>query len=168
MMSGTYLNTSCSAGCTGTLWGHVTSGCSRTAYGDSVASSGAACASIAQTRTCTHGTMSGTYTRTSRTQYACEYMGARFGHLVVAYTSPMHGLRVPYHECQTDGTWTQPGGGNPTSLGTPCQWPLPGSPAPDGYFYIENGSCGYRISDGQTYRCSSGSWVVDAACPLGP
>jgi hypothetical protein len=60
-LSGTYTAQSCNAGCTGTPWGNVAHGYSNTAY-LSAAPTGA-CTS--QVRTCTSGTMSGTYTVTS-------------------------------------------------------------------------------------------------------
>ncbi|MBI5547458.1 MAG: hypothetical protein HY901_26550, partial [Deltaproteobacteria bacterium] len=61
-LSGSYTATSCTAGCAGTPWGDVASGFSGTAYS---AAADADCASIAQTRTCTNGVLSGSYTFTS-------------------------------------------------------------------------------------------------------
>ena len=62
-LSGSYTATSCTAGCTGTLWGNVSSGYSNTAYLTSSVTYPSTCTS--ETRTCTAGTMSGTYTNTS-------------------------------------------------------------------------------------------------------
>ena len=56
-MSGSYTATSCTPGCTGTPWGDVPSGYSGTAYAS--ASPGGPC--YGQTRTCTSGTLSGSY-----------------------------------------------------------------------------------------------------------
>lgn len=53
------------ASCTGTPWGTVAHGYSNTAY---QFSSVCGCASYSQTRTCSNGTMSGTFTFTSCTE----------------------------------------------------------------------------------------------------
>jgi len=62
-LSGSYTATSCTAGCTGTLWGDVASGYSNTAYQTSSVTYPSTCTS--ETRTCTAGTFSGSYTNTS-------------------------------------------------------------------------------------------------------
>ena len=62
-MSGSFTATSCTPGCTGTPWGDVPSGYSNTAYLS--ASPGGPC--YGQTRTCTSGTLSGSYTAASCT-----------------------------------------------------------------------------------------------------
>ena len=58
------INTIQIAGCTGTPWGNVASGFSGTAYAAATSSN---CASIAESRTCFNGTMSGSYTNLSCT-----------------------------------------------------------------------------------------------------
>jgi uncharacterized repeat protein (TIGR02543 family) len=74
-MSGTYTATSCTPGCTGTPWGSVSTGYSNTAYVS--ATPAGACSS--QTRTCTAGTMSGTYAYSSCTP-GCA--GTSWGNLI--------------------------------------------------------------------------------------
>jgi len=68
--------TSCTNGCTGTPWGSVSTGYSNTAYASAQPST--SCASNAQTRTCTNGTMSGSYTATSCAE-PCATSGACSG-----------------------------------------------------------------------------------------
>ncbi|NUN05127.1 MAG: hypothetical protein HUU57_05140 [Bdellovibrio sp.] len=63
VMSGSFTNTTCTSGCTGTPWGNVISGYSNTAY--SSATPASSCAAAAETRTCTNGTFSGSYSATS-------------------------------------------------------------------------------------------------------
>jgi len=62
-LSGSYTATSCTAGCASTPWGAVSTGYSNTAY--AAATPAGACSG--ETRTCTAGTLSGTYTATSCT-----------------------------------------------------------------------------------------------------
>ncbi len=62
-LSGSYTATTCTAGCTGTPWGSVISGYFNTAYLSSSVTYPSSC--TPETRTCTAGTMSGTYTNTS-------------------------------------------------------------------------------------------------------
>jgi hypothetical protein len=64
-MGGTYTATGCNAGCTGTPWGSVVHGYSGTAY---QYSSVCGCASYSQTRSCTDGVMSGSFSFTSCTE----------------------------------------------------------------------------------------------------
>lgn len=59
VLSGSFTNPTCVNGCSGTLWGDVRSGFSSPAY--SSANPAATCASVQQTRTCTNGTMSGSF-----------------------------------------------------------------------------------------------------------
>ncbi|MFA6354853.1 MAG: hypothetical protein WCW65_00275 [Candidatus Paceibacterota bacterium] len=63
VLSGSYTATTCTAGCTSTPWGNVASGYSNTAYLDSSVNYPSTCTS--ETRTCTAGIMSGTYTNTT-------------------------------------------------------------------------------------------------------
>lgn len=64
-LSGTFLNSACTNGCTGTPWGSVSSGYSNTAY--STSNPAGPCAGASQTRTCSNGSLSGSYTVTSCT-----------------------------------------------------------------------------------------------------
>ena len=62
-LSGSYTQASCTAGCTGTPWGNVSTTYSNTAYLASSVPFPETCTS--QTRTCTAGTLSGSYTNTT-------------------------------------------------------------------------------------------------------
>jgi hypothetical protein len=90
-LSGSFTATSCSNGCTGTPWGSVASGYSNTAYSSS--SPAAACSTVSQARTCTNGTMSGTYTLSSCNE-PCSLPGwgetIINGASVTAYSSPFY------------------------------------------------------------------------------
>jgi len=61
--AGSYQYSTCTAGCTGTPWGNVSSGYSQSGY----ASTNPAGPCTSEVRTCTAGTMSGSYTATSCT-----------------------------------------------------------------------------------------------------
>ena len=65
VLSGSYTAATCTNGCVGTPWGNVSTGYSNTAYSASQASCGSSCSSLAESRTCTNGTLSGSYTYTS-------------------------------------------------------------------------------------------------------
>ena len=54
--------------CTGTPWGTMSSGTSNTAYSSATPAYSTTCSSISQSRTCTAGSLSGSYTTTSCTQ----------------------------------------------------------------------------------------------------
>ena len=64
-----YNKASCTAGCTGTPWGNVAHGYSNTAYQASSVPCGSSCNS--QTRTCTSGSMDGSFTNTSCSMATC-------------------------------------------------------------------------------------------------
>lgn len=145
------------ADCTGTPWGTVQHGFSAMAYLNRVASRGTSCAGTSQIRTCTNGTMSGTYIQTSCTQYPCEYMGARFADGARGFTSDM--APAQFLECTVDGSWSGPHDGDPSAVSQPCAF---------GDYYVEHGTCGYAIADGRTYRCVSGTLNPDTSCPVGP
>ncbi|MGZ6005161.1 MAG: type IV pilus modification protein PilV [Candidatus Saccharimonadales bacterium] len=76
-LSGTYTNQACSvaagAGCTVAPWGAIANGGSVTAYSSAAVPPGVDCATVAQTRTCTNGILSGSnafascVTQTTRT-----------------------------------------------------------------------------------------------------
>ncbi len=72
-LSGSYTNQSCTNGCTGTPWGNVSSGYSNTAYSASQVACGSSCASVAETRTCADGVMSGSYTHASCSMATCTW-----------------------------------------------------------------------------------------------
>ena len=78
--SGTYTVTSCSNPCTGTAWGTIVSGSSVTAYSSSAPVYPTTCSSVSQTRTCSNGTLSGTYTLSSCSQaYTYSWSTAAWG-----------------------------------------------------------------------------------------
>jgi hypothetical protein len=62
-MSGSFANASCNEGCTTTPWGAMSNGASNTAYSSTTPAS--TCAAAAQTRTCTAGVLSGSYSATT-------------------------------------------------------------------------------------------------------
>lgn len=71
-----YSGTSCApANCTGTPWGTINHGSSVTAWNTTASCGG--CAS--QTRTCTNGTLSGTYTATACNNASCASCGLPWG-----------------------------------------------------------------------------------------
>ncbi len=150
-LSGTYAATTCTSGCTGTPWGNVAHGFSGTAYLNSKSNS---CAATSEVRACTSGTMSGSYTNKICTalNYPCELGGARFRALSAAYEKTTH--PSPWRECRDDGTWLLHATGNPTALGTTCEFA--GS-------YFEQHTCGYL--DGMIYRCGATGWAVSTTCP---
>lgn len=76
-LSGSYTNQTCTNGCTGTPWGSVTSGYSATAYASSSVPCGSSCTS--QTRTCTNGTLSGSYSNSSCNVAACASCSLPWG-----------------------------------------------------------------------------------------
>lgn len=63
-LSGSYVNSSCLDGCTGTPWGNVSSGYSNIAY-STASPSGIACSAVQQMRTCANGSLSGSFISTS-------------------------------------------------------------------------------------------------------
>lgn len=65
VLSGSFAYSSCQNGCSGTPWGDVVSGYSNTAYSSTTPAS--SCASASQVRTCTNGTMGGSFTNTTCT-----------------------------------------------------------------------------------------------------
>lgn len=145
------------ADCTGTPWGTVQHGFSGMAYLNRVASRGTTCAGTSQIRTCTNGTMSGTYIQTSCTQYPCEYMGARFADGARGFTRST--APAQFLECTVDGSWSGPHDGDPDAVSGPCAF---------GDYYVEHGTCGYVIADGRAYRCVSSTVNPDTSCPVGP
>jgi hypothetical protein len=145
------------APCTETPWGTVPHGFSGTAYLNRVATRGTSCTGTLQVRTCTNGTMSGTYIQTMCTQYPCEYMGVRFADGTAGFTSSA--APAQFYQCGIDGSWSGPNNGNPAVVSTPCLF---------GNYYIEHGTCGYSTGDSRTYRCVSGTANPDTSCPVGP
>jgi hypothetical protein len=161
-MSGSYTNLACTAGCTGTPWGNVASGFSVTAYRDAIAPFGSTCAGSSQTRTCTNGTMSGSYTNMSCIQYPCEFAGIHFRVGSAGFTAPT--VPAQFASCQEDGTWSAWMNGNPSGVGETCEWMTA-----EGTVYVESRTCGFERSTGRRYRCLNGD-IIDGstACPAGP
>jgi len=139
-MSGTYTATSCTNGCTGTPWGNVSSGYSNTAY----ASSAPAGACSGQMRTCTSGTMSGTYTATSCTA-GCTATShtwntncsgsvtAKSSGGSETVTNTASGYSGSIHAACSSGTWSYSSAScSPTSVpctGVPSNWTAAGCPS---------------------------------------
>lgn len=155
VLSGSFAATTCTPGCEGTPWGSVASGFSGTAYANAAPTFGNTCAATGQVRTCAAGSMSGTYTSISCKNYPCEQNGAYLRTGSAAFASGTY--PSTWRECGIDGMWGPAQTGNPTALGTPCEYS--GS-------YYERNSCGYY--NAVAYRCSPTGWVADPSCPPGP
>ncbi|WP_373997627.1 hypothetical protein [Bdellovibrio bacteriovorus] len=78
VMSGSYSSLTCTPGCTGTPWGNVSHGFSSTAYSATYAVAPTTCASLSQARSCTNGSMPGSYTITSCQDYAVVSLGISY------------------------------------------------------------------------------------------
>ena len=125
-LDGSYTATGCTAGCTGTPWGSVSTGYSNTAY---AAASADVCANIAQTRTCSAGTMSGTYgyTSCSSNSYSITFNsngGTAVSTITQSYGTSITTPAAPTRTGYTFTGWspalpaTMPSGG----LATTAQW----------------------------------------------
>ncbi len=108
-----------------------------------------------ESRTCTNGTLSGSYTNNACDNYPCTYNGAEFAGGTLAYPSSTYGSQSNVAACITgrfrSATATGPAAGA-------CQW---------GSYWAEPGTCGQY--QGKVYRCGSGTWTVqttDAKCAL--
>ena len=154
-MTGTFVASTCSAGCSGTPWGDVIAGFSGTAFLNPVAPYGTTCQSTSQTRTCADGALTGTYPNAACANYPCAWSGALFPHADAAFEAPT--FPSVWHECGLDGSWGPALSGNPVALGTPCEW--------NGRWF-EQTTCGYN--NGITYRCQPSGWIEAPACPTGP
>ncbi len=81
-LSGSYSDTSCTDGCTGTPWGDVVTGYANTAYSSTTPAG--PCASFSETRTCTNGSLSGSYAHGSCTD-GCT--GTPWGNVATGYAN---------------------------------------------------------------------------------
>lgn len=153
---------SCPAGsCTGTPWGTVPSGFSGTAYQTAHPTTGHSCADVpTETRVCTSGTMSGTFTALSCMNYACSLENeGRIGKVQVGVWTRQGST---FRMCQADGTWGGPVS-DPNPTATYCAY---------GPVELPRNTCGYYIEDGKNYLCTPPDWVeiitTAEGCPAGP
>ncbi|MDE2030073.1 MAG: hypothetical protein KGI97_05855 [Alphaproteobacteria bacterium] len=166
-----YSYASCTNGCTGTPWGNVSSGYSNTAY--SSATPPGPCSSYAQTRTCTNGTMSGSYTATSCTN-GCT--GTPWGNVPNGYSNTAYASSNPVgtgctSQTRTCSNGTMSGSYTATSCSPGCSatsdtWAncsgSVGALASGQNENVNNGTSGYNGS--ATATCSSGSWSYSTGC----
>jgi hypothetical protein len=159
-LSGSYTNQSCNNGCTGTPWGNVAHGYSNTAY--STSSPAAACSTVGQTRTCSNGTMSGTYTITSCSN-GCT--GTPWGNVAHGYSNTAYSSTTPAGSCSsasqtrtcTNGTLS--GSYTATSCTNGCTGTPWGNVA-HGYsgtaYSSSSVPAGFTCPAGETRTCSNG------------
>lgn len=152
-LTGTFKALSCVEGCVGTPWGSVADGFTGTAYLLAKPAPGVACSAASEPRTCTAGTMSGSYPISTCTanRYVCDWHGSWFPVLEGSYDSSS--APSPWHECQADGTWADKADGAPAVVGPPCEW---------GGRWFRGGTCGNH--DGTRYRCGSTGWEIAPTC----
>jgi hypothetical protein len=154
-LSGSYTSQSCTNGCTGTPWGSVSTGYSNTAYSSSAPPG--PCSSYAQTRTCTAGTMSGTYTNTSCTNGCAS---TAWGSLTNGQTATGYSSQNPANTCAAvsatvtcnNGTMTNAGSYPYASCSNGCSTP---------YGWVSNGwsttGCNYASSPACSNACACGT-----------
>ena len=94
ILSGSFNNTSCNDGCTGTPWGSVSHGYSNTAYSSSAPAG--ACTSFDETRSCSSGSFSGSYTNASCTN-GCT--GTPWGSVSHGYSNTAYSSSTPTGPC---------------------------------------------------------------------
>jgi hypothetical protein len=161
-MSGTYTYTTCTTSpvaCDGTPWGTIPNGESRVAYPFAHPKTGTGTCEAAghETRTCTAGTLSGSFPATSCTNYACSSGGASFQTGV--WYSEAAAAGAPWHMCQMDGTWapasTAP---SPNPNAPMCEW---------AGTWVPRYACGFY--EGKAYLCDGATWILSTAgCPQTP
>lgn len=161
-LSGSYVNRTCSAGCTLPWGGTITSGSSVNAYYVRFGSKTQPCehTSTVQNRVCNDGTLSGTYTWQSCKNYPCPEGGANFMDQAVSFPSGTNTVGAAALSCYgpsatfKSAIYTGPGSGA-------CQW---------GTRWFEATVCGYYM--GSAYRCFAGTWSVVSSgvngCPQSP
>jgi hypothetical protein len=87
-LSGSFTLQSCTNGCTGTPWGRVASGYSNTAYSATSVACGGSCATVSQTRTCSNGTLSGSFGNTSCSVATCGGTWVPFSSCAAGWSTP--------------------------------------------------------------------------------
>jgi hypothetical protein len=160
VMSGSYVATTCTPGCTDTPWGDVPSGFSGTAYAAPHPATGTApCSEMAQTRVCTSGSMSGSHTELSCTNYACA-LGDAMAQYQVWYVDDPDPAVSQWRRCELDGEWGPPTAGSPFPASPLCEW--------EGV-WLPRYACGYF--QGEVYICAAPDWELVTSftgCPQGP
>lgn len=156
-LSGSYANSGCSVGACGCNlpWGgSITNGQSRTAYSTSSVSCGSSCSS--QTRTCTNGSLSGSYNYGSCSVNACASctlngVTVAHGGSRTFYTASS----VPCGSSCSGGTRSCNNGtmtGNSSYNRASCSVAACSScTAPDGST-VAHGACRYRYNDGSVFE----------------
>lgn len=101
-----YSSTTCATAlnCTGTPWGTITHGASVTAYSATSVACGGNCSTVAETRTCNNGVLSGSFTNTSCSVAVCVINGTCGGSANSCATGSPSGYAAG--SCGGAQTWT--------------------------------------------------------------
>ena len=160
-LSGTYTSTTCTPGCTGTPWGTVASGFSGTAYSASTVAWNASCSSIAQTRTCTAGTMSGSYTHTSCSPAtALNCTGTAWGTINNGSSVTAYASSLPSGACTSQTRTCTNGSLSGTYTSTSCTPGCTGTP----WGSVASGYSNTAWASGTLTYSSSGSAITADIC----
>lgn len=175
-LSGSYTTTSCTSGCTGTPWGNVISGFSGTAYQSGTVAAGSACAPISQTRTCTNGTLSGSYTNLNCTTvpYSPSITGPTTGEPATSYTFTFQATDdnsdTIHYEIDWDNNGTSdqtlPTGfiSSGTSQNQANNWAAPGVKIFQARTVDSNGATSPWSTHTITISCAAGTYWGGGAC----
>ncbi|MES3004916.1 MAG: InlB B-repeat-containing protein [Patescibacteria group bacterium] len=162
-MSGSYTVTSCTPGCASTPWGAVTHGYSNTAYQTSSVPYGSSCAS--QTRTCSSGTLTGSYTATSCSVEGPASCSSPWGTVAHGYSNTAYqSSSVPYGSSCAPQTRTCSNGsmsGSYTATSCSVEGPAscssPWGTVAHGYSNTAYSASAADVCSSQTRTCSNGS-----------